>query len=90
MSADRGWTDTGYMGFLEVQMPNLDEMAANGLVFTRFHERNTLSGLMMSSTEYAFASSTPRGRVIGGAEEGNAGRALRDNSENAGNEGRGY
>jgi len=29
-------------------------------------------------------------RVIGGAEEGNAGRALRDNSENAGNEGRGY
>jgi arylsulfatase A-like enzyme len=37
MTDDHGWTDVGYMGYRKVRTPNLDAMAANGLVFTRFY-----------------------------------------------------
>ena len=37
MTDDHGWTDVGYMGYRKVHTPNLDAMAANGLVLTRFY-----------------------------------------------------
>ncbi|MBW6480503.1 MAG: sulfatase-like hydrolase/transferase [Bacteroidales bacterium] len=37
MSDDQGWGDAGYQGHPELKTPNLDDMAANGLVFNRFY-----------------------------------------------------
>lgn len=37
MSDDQGWGDAGYQGHPELKTPNLDKMAANGLVFNRFY-----------------------------------------------------
>jgi arylsulfatase A-like enzyme len=37
MADDQGWGDTGYNGHPVVKTPNLDAMAADGLVFNRFH-----------------------------------------------------
>ncbi|MCY4160005.1 MAG: sulfatase-like hydrolase/transferase [Bacteroidetes bacterium] len=37
MTDDQGWGDTGYNGHPYLKTPNLDEMASNGLVFSRFY-----------------------------------------------------
>jgi len=37
MGDDHGWEETGYHGHLHVRTPVLDEMAASGLRFERFH-----------------------------------------------------
>lgn len=37
MSDDQGWGDAGYQGHPHLKTPNLDSMAANGLVFNRFY-----------------------------------------------------
>jgi arylsulfatase A-like enzyme len=37
MTDDHGWTDVGYLGYRKVKTPNLDAMAAGGLVLTRFY-----------------------------------------------------
>ncbi|TMU50652.1 N-acetylgalactosamine 6-sulfate sulfatase [Flagellimonas algicola] len=37
MTDDQGWGDTGYNGHPFLKTPNLDKMAANGVVFNRFY-----------------------------------------------------
>nr|WP_299385889.1 sulfatase-like hydrolase/transferase [Allomuricauda sp.] len=37
MTDDQGWGDTGYNGHPFLKTPNLDDMAANGVVFNRFY-----------------------------------------------------
>ena len=37
MSDDQGWGDTGYNGHPVMQTPNLDALAAKGMVFNRFY-----------------------------------------------------
>lgn len=37
MADDMGWGDTGYNGHPHLQTPHLDQMAADGLQFTRFY-----------------------------------------------------
>ncbi|WP_420399079.1 sulfatase [Flagellimonas sp.] len=37
MTDDQGWGDTGYNGHPYLKTPNLDKMAANGVVFNRFY-----------------------------------------------------
>ncbi|MCY4254416.1 MAG: sulfatase-like hydrolase/transferase [Flavobacteriaceae bacterium] len=37
MADDQGWGDTGYNGHPHLKTPNLDAMAANGIVFNRFY-----------------------------------------------------
>ncbi|WP_236969267.1 sulfatase family protein [Membranihabitans marinus] len=37
MSDDQGWGDVGYQGHPYLKTPNLDKMAANGVVFSRFY-----------------------------------------------------
>lgn len=37
MTDDQGWGDAGYQGHPELKTPNLDKMAAKGLVFNRFY-----------------------------------------------------
>jgi len=37
MTDDQGWGETGYMNHPHALTPNLDQMAANGLVFTHFY-----------------------------------------------------
>ena len=37
MCDDLGWGDVGFNGGTHIRTPHLDEMAANGLRFTRFY-----------------------------------------------------
>jgi arylsulfatase A-like enzyme len=37
MTDDQGWGDVSYNGLKAVETPNLDDMAAHGLMFTRFY-----------------------------------------------------
>jgi arylsulfatase A-like enzyme len=37
MTDDQGWGDVSYNGLAEAKTPNLDDMAASGLMFTRFY-----------------------------------------------------
>ncbi|MCR9291370.1 MAG: sulfatase-like hydrolase/transferase [bacterium] len=37
MSDDQGWGDVGYNGHPHLKTPNLDQMAAEGITFTRFY-----------------------------------------------------
>ena len=37
MADDQGWGDVGYNGHEHLKTPNLDEMAQNGAVFSRFY-----------------------------------------------------
>ena len=37
MADDQGWGDTGYNGHPELNTPNLDDLAKNGLRFNRFY-----------------------------------------------------
>lgn len=37
MSDDQGWGDAGYNGHPELKTPTLDDMAANGVIFSRFY-----------------------------------------------------
>jgi len=37
MTDDQGWGDTGYNGHPHLKTPNLDQMASNGVVFSRFY-----------------------------------------------------
>lgn len=37
MSDDQGWGDVGFNGHPHIHTPHLDEMAANGVIFTRFY-----------------------------------------------------
>ena len=42
MSDDQGWGDVGFNGHPDLKTPNLDAMAANGIVFERFYAASSL------------------------------------------------
>ncbi|MCL6265992.1 sulfatase [Flagellimonas myxillae] len=42
MTDDQGWGDTGYNGHPHLKTPNLDDMAAKGVVFNRFYSASAV------------------------------------------------
>lgn len=42
MADDQGWGDTGYNGHPHLKTPHLDQMAAEGITFTRFYGANAM------------------------------------------------
>lgn len=42
MSDDQGWGDVGFNGHPDLKTPNLDAMAANGIIFERFYAASPL------------------------------------------------
>ena len=42
MSDDQGWGDVGYNGHPELKTPHLDQMAREGVTFTRFYSANAM------------------------------------------------
>ncbi len=66
MADDMGWTDIGSFGS-EIETPNLDALAAEGVRFTDFHVSISCSptrSMLMSGTENHLAGLCPMGEMI--------------------------
>ncbi len=75
MADDMGWTDIGSFGS-EIDTPNLDALAAEGVMFTDFHVSISCSptrSMLMSGTDNHIAGLGTMGEMIAPEQEGKPG-----------------
>ena len=58
MADDQGWGDVGYNGHPYLKTPNLDSMAKNGAIFTRFYSAGSVCSPTRASVMTGFVPLT--------------------------------
>ena len=66
ISDDQAWTDYSFMGHPQIRTPNLDRLAAEGLVFRQGHVPSSLCSPSLAS-KY---TTPPAGSVMGASRSG--------------------